>query len=422
MNELSKMKSKKVRAVMFFVTVVIALALLSIGCQKASAAAETSAISKTVEEEGKEGAPTVAVGEAAFPVWVEGSDKTFNEQIRKIIKDKGLETVKIAFTNPYMSEYYNEIYAGAYTMMRELQDLYGIRFEYVQSSGMTHSDAETQIAAIRTWAEEGYHAVVVCTSAEASAMDEVFKEVLEKGMYPYYFNMPPRQLALNSDAPLNFTKGMMYGRAIVGYDNFLAHYDCGHWIAEVLTMKYGEPRGKVGLVWGPGGHWSVERENGLRAALAEYPDIQIVDKTYGVYDRDSGVKGADDLLTKYPDIDVLYGENEEMGLGAAQAVLARGLKLWDFDTKEGIITIGADGLVSGMEEIRAGRMTATINVNPVKNGRNLIEAVFWDRVVGWRIPKVILEPTTVVDIRNVDLNESYVKWALSVEYPSGGYK
>ena len=83
--------------------------------------------------------------------------------------------------------------------------------------------------------------------------------------------------------------------------------------------------------------------------------------------------------------------------------------------------MGADGLVSGYEEIRAGRMTATINVNPVKNGRNLIEAVFWDRVLGWRIPKVILEPTTVVDIRNVDFSDEYVKWAQSVSYPSGGF-
>ncbi|MGA2479614.1 MAG: substrate-binding domain-containing protein, partial [Spirochaetia bacterium] len=142
----------------------------------------------------------------------------------------------------------------------------------------------------------------------------------------------------------------------------------------------------------------------------------------GVYDRDSGMKGAEDLLTVNPNLDIIYGENEEMGLGAAAAVLAKGKQLWNFDTKKGIIVIGADGLVSGYNEIRAGRMTATINVNPVANGRNLIEAIFWDRVLGWRIPKIILAPTSVVDKRNVDLNEAYVKWAQSVKYPSGGYK
>ena len=356
----------------------------------------------------------------SIPNWVPGSARAFNDQIKKIIVDKKLTTIKIAFTNPYMSEYYNEIYAGAYTMMKELQDLYGVRFEYVQSSGATHSDSETQIAAIRTWANQGYNAVVVCTAAEPSAMDSVFGEVAKKGLYPYFFNMPPRVLALEPNSQLRDQQ--MYAHAIVGYDNYLAHYDAGMYLARLLTMKYGEPRGAIGQVWGPGGTWSTERNEGFMAAMKNFPNIQVVPLVRGVYDRDSGMKGAEQLLTLHPDLDVLYGENEEMGLGAAAYVLSQNKKMWDFQTKKGIIVIGADGLLSGDKEIRAGRLTASINVNPVENGRDLINAIFWDRVLGWQIPKIILSPTTVVDATNVDLSQSYLEWAESVKYPSGGSK
>jgi len=177
------------------------------GCQTAVGTEEEVAVTEAAEQEASEAGDSGVVAEEAavqgIPEWSPGSDKLFNDQIRKIIADKGLTTIKIGFTNPYMSEYYNEIYAGAYTMMKELNEQYGIKFEYVQSSGATHADAETQIAALKTWGREGFQAVVVCTAAEPSAMDAVFGELLEDGTYPYFFNMPPRVLALNEDSPLD---------------------------------------------------------------------------------------------------------------------------------------------------------------------------------------------------------------------------
>jgi ribose transport system substrate-binding protein len=396
------------KKVMFFITAFVAVLFCS-GCGGKPAGQGSSTTAGNSVSSG-----------AGAPVWSPGASSEYTDQIKAVIKAKGLTTIKIGFTNPYMSEYYNEIYMGAYAKMRELEDQFGIKFEYVASSGATHADAESQISALRTWGRQGFHAVVVCTAAEPTAMDAVFGELLGMGTYPYFFNMPPRVLALNPDSPLD--DATMNARAIVGYDNFLAHYDAGFWIADLLTMKYGSPKGTIGQVWGPGGHWSAERGAGFEAAMKNFPNIRVVPLVRGNYDRDSGMKGAEDLMTLYPNLDVIYGENEEMGLGAAAAVLAQGKKLWDFDKKEGIITVGADGLVSGYNEIRAGRMTATIDVNPVENGGKLIEAIFWDRVLGWRIPKIILAPTQVVDIRNVDTHESYVKWAQSVTYPSGGYK
>ena len=76
------------------------------------------------------------------------------------------------------------------------------------------------------------------------------------------------------------------------------------------------------------------------------------------------------------DVQAIYGENEEMALGASQAIQALGLKPWD--GKDGIITIGADGLKSGYESIKAGQLTATVEVGPVDQGRQSIETIFWN--------------------------------------------
>ncbi|MDZ7836605.1 MAG: substrate-binding domain-containing protein [Actinomycetota bacterium] len=134
----------------------------------------------------------------------------------------------------------------------------------------------------------------------------------------------------------------MNAKFIVGYDNFLAHYEAGYWMADLLTMKYGEPKGKIGQIWGPGGHWSVERNNGFMEAMKNFPDIGNCALSHGEYHRDSGMAGAEDLLTVNPDLDIIYGENEEMGLGAAAGALAQGIDLGDFDSKDGMIVIGAN--------------------------------------------------------------------------------
>jgi ribose transport system substrate-binding protein len=96
-----------------------------------------------------------------------------------------------------------------------------------------------------------------------------------------------------------------------------------------------------------------------------------------------------------------------MALGAAQAIDARGLKHWD--GKEGIITIGADGLVSGMEAIKAGKLTATVDVNSAEMGSRMIETLFAHEFLGQEVNQFIRIPTGVVDKTNVDWHEGVLK-------------
>ena len=134
-------------------------------------------------------------------------------------------------------------------------------------------------------------------------------------------------------------------------------------------------------------------------------------KADGGYVRDKGFAAAQALLQKNKNVNAIYGENEEMALGASQAIDSKGLKHWD--GKSGILTIGADGLKSGFAAIRKGRLTATVDVGGVDQGLTFIDTIFRNLVLGYSVDKFINVPTKVVDKSNVDLSDAYTSWALT---------
>jgi galactofuranose transport system substrate-binding protein len=92
---------------------------------------------------------------------------------------------------------------------------------------------------------------------------------------------------------------------------------------------------------------------------AEYPDIKIVAQQTGDFDRSKGQSVAEQLLQSNPEIDAIYAENDEMGLGAMQAVLSAG-KQPGTDVK--IVSI--DGTRNAVQAIVDGQYNAVIESNP----------------------------------------------------------
>ncbi len=213
------------------------------------------------------------------------------------------------------------------------------------------------------------------------------------------FNMPAEM----------WPESALKATSVITYNN---HYQSGYAVGKYAAEKL-KGKGKILLVWGLPGHWSTSRKNGFLEAIKQYPDMQIVGEQRGDYVRDKGMQAAENLLQAHPDVNLIYGENEEMALGAVSAVESRGLKFWD--GKEGIMVIGADGLKSGYDSIREGKLTATVNVNPVDNGRELIKAVFLTKILGYNIAKVQNIPTNVVDKSNLDITLAYTDWALGTK-------
>lgn len=317
----------------------------------------------------------------------------YDEAVRAKV---GGQTFKIGFTPPALSEFYDEIEHGAWRKMDEYERRFGVKWEWVRAAPSEHEAVESQVDTIQTWATKEFDAILVCTAGDFASMQDVYANAQKEGTAIFQFNMPAELWDVED----------INAVSTIGYNNARqAGFIAGQYIAEKLNGK-----GEILQIWGLPGHWSTSREDGLLEAIEQYPGLEIVGKQRGDYVRDKGLNAAQNLLQSNPDVDAIYGENEEMALGAAQAIDAQGLQHWNGE--EGIITIGADGLESGYEAIQAGKFTATVNVGPVNQGLQSIETIFNSLALRYTVDPIVNVPTAVVDKSNVEPALAYVQWAL----------
>jgi ABC-type sugar transport system substrate-binding protein len=316
----------------------------------------------------------------------------YDAEIKKLVNGR---TLQVGWTPPILSEMFDQMEKAAFGRMAELEEAYGIQWKWERSAPTGNFDAvEQQVSTVRGWTSRGFDAVLVCTGANFATMQNVYQQAFDGGTQVFQFNQPVEV----------YDEEDILAVSNIGYDNrWQSGYVAGSFIAETLKGK-----GKIIQIMGPSGSdWSKARQIGFDLALKENPGLEVVGTADGGYLRDKGLNAAQDLLTRFRDIDAIYGENEDMALGASQAVDAAGLKQWD--GSEGVVVVGADGLISGMEAIKAGKLTASVDVGSVDQGRAFIDAVFRRVVLGEHVAKIIEVPTRVVTKDNVDAAKAYIE-------------
>jgi ribose transport system substrate-binding protein len=320
----------------------------------------------------------------------------YHDAIKKLVNGR---TLSIGFTPPIISEFHNQVESAAFGRMAELEEAYGIKWKWEKSAPTGNFDAvEQQVRIVQTWASRKLNAIVVCTGANFATMQNVYTQAAQGGSNMFQYNQPVE--LYNTDDIRTVSN--------IGYDNIhQSGFLAGKFIGETLGGK-----GKIIQIMGPSGSdWSKARQMGFDLALKQFPGLQVVGTADGGYVRDKGQTAAQDLLTRTPDVNAIYGENEDMALGASQAVDAQGLKQWD--GKQGIVIVGADGVISGMQAIRDGKLTASIDVGSVDQGRAIVDTVFHSVVLGDVVDRVINIPTRVVTKDNVDAAQAYIQWGNS---------
>jgi ABC-type sugar transport system substrate-binding protein len=106
---------------------------------------------------------------------------------------------------------------------------------------------------------------------------------------------------------------------------------------------------------------ATDRYKGFREILASYPNMQIIDSESGDFTRARGREAMKVFLTKYGNrITAVYAHNDDMALGAIQAIEEYGLKP-GVDIK--IVSI--DGTRGAFEAMIAGKLNATVECNPL---------------------------------------------------------
>jgi simple sugar transport system substrate-binding protein len=104
-----------------------------------------------------------------------------------------------------------------------------------------------------------------------------------------------------------------------------------------------------------------DRYIGFREVLIEYPQMQVIDSQSGDFTRARGREVMATFLKKYGNkITAVYAHNDDMALGAIEAIEAYGLK-----PGQDIKIISIDAARGAFEAMIAGKLNATVECNPL---------------------------------------------------------
>jgi len=130
----------------------------------------------------------------------------------------------------------------------------------------------------------------------------------------------------------------------------------GEWAVEQYD---GEGYKAVELQGTTGAAPMIDRQKGFAEAI-EGSDIEMIDSQTGNFTRTEGKQVMEGFLQKYDDIDLVFAHNDDMGLGAIEAIEAAG-KVPGKDIK--IITV--DGVKDGMQALADGKINYIVECNPL---------------------------------------------------------
>lgn len=116
----------------------------------------------------------------------------------------------------------------------------------------------------------------------------------------------------------------------------------------------------VELFGNPSDNNAQVRSDGYKQVLSQYPDLKKVGMEIANWDRQEGQEKMEALLAKNPDIDGVISGNDEMALGAINALKDEG-KL------DQVTVLGFDGNPDAIKAVQAGEMVASV-VQPIVEG------------------------------------------------------
>ena len=157
----------------------------------------------------------------------------------------------------------------------------------------------------------------------------------------------------------------------------------GRLAAQAMAQALGG-KGKVAIVDHPEVESVMLRVRGFEEETARAPAIQVVAKLTGRGMKEAAFRTAEDILQAHPDLDGIFGVNDDSALGALAAVEKAG--------RLGRVTIvGFDAVPEARQAIAAGRVYADVVQQPRTIGRETIRAIA-AYMAGQSVPSVNLIP------------------------------
>lgn len=278
--------------------------------------------------------------------------------------------VKIGFACFMMSqEWYQSIANGAKARAKEL----GINLAVTDSN----NDSNTQVNAIENFIAQKVDAIIV-SPVDTKALGPVVQKATKAG------------IKIISES--NFIEGT---ETMVGQTDLDSAKKAGTWFADYAKKNNIDP--KILIL----GYKALEncrnRVEGFKKGMDEAGlKYQVLTEVDGGF-REASMKAATDAFTAHPDINVIFGINDDSTLGAMAAVKAAKLD----ESKITAILYGLEGTAGRTALNEGGAYKAGLSMFPEYVGVACVDAAM-DAINGKTLPKQYQSPTAMIDKGNFD--------------------
>jgi ABC-type sugar transport system substrate-binding protein len=232
---------------------------------------------------------------------------------------------------------------------------------------------ENQISAIRSFVQQGVDVIAFSPVVE-TGWDSVLTEA-QRAKIPVILT----DRSVDSDPSLYKT--------FLGSDFIEEGKKAGEWAVENWGAS-GQPVNIAELQGTTGSAPAIDRQEGFADAIAGTSNLKIVASQSGDFTRSGGREVMEAMLASNPEINAVYAHNDDMGLGAIEAIEAAG-KVPGKDIQ--IITV--DAVKDGMTALSEGKINFIVECNPLLGDQlmDLAKKV----VAGEDVPaRVVTEETT----------------------------
>src|SRR4051794_9585671 len=232
---------------------------------------------------------------------------------------------------------------------------------------------ENQIKAIRSYIQQKVNVIAFSPVVE-SGWDAVLNEAKRAGIP-----------VILTDRAVDSKDTSLY-KTFIGSDFIKEGRSAGQWVANTYKNAKSDVR-IVELQGTTGSSPAIDRATGFRASIKGNPHLKIIASQTGEFTRAKGKEVMAAFLKAHKNIDLLFAHNDDMGLGAIEAIEEAGLTPGK-DIK--IVTI--DAVHDGMVALSQGKINFIAECSPLLGPQlmDLVKKV----VAGKSVPKRIVTKET----------------------------
>ena len=177
----------------------------------------------------------------------------------------------------------------------------------------------------------------------------------------------------------------------IGSDNFEGGAVAGRYLAAELGGV-----GEIAVIEGISGHETADqRRLGFLSGIEGSPGLKVVASQTADWERARAYTVAENLLQAHPGLDAVFAANDEMALGALEAIDAAG-------RISEVAVIGFDAIPDALANIRSGRMLGSVAQFPSEMGRLGVRHAVELLRSGKAPPVEVLTRVELIDAHNVD--------------------